>query len=84
MLHPEVQYRLALFLQRYPPREFNRMLRNMTFDYFINHREGVNHRLERQFVVDSIWDLIQFLDIAEQYWETRDVDSIIKAHKRRR
>lgn len=84
MVHREVAFKLAVFMQKYPPRELNQMIRNMILDYFINHRDGLNHRLDRQFLVDSMWDLMQFLDVAEIYWEYRDIDGLYNAHKKRR
>jgi hypothetical protein len=79
LLHREVQYRVAMFLQDYPPKEFNRELRNVFID-FLRERHHVSHRIDNQMVVEGIWDLIRVLDHAADCWEYRDTDEIIIQH----
>jgi hypothetical protein len=81
LLHKSVQYRLAVFLQRHPPREFNRELRNLFIDYLI-HREGVDLRINKKALIEGFWDLLQVLDEAETHWHPRDVDDIIREYRR--
>lgn len=82
LLHWQVQYRMAMFLQDYPPREFNRELRNVFID-FLRERHHVSHRINNQMVVDGIWDLIRVLDHAADCWEWRDTDDIINQYRGR-
>lgn len=82
LLHKEIQYRMAMFLQDYPPREFNRELRNVFID-FLRERHHVSHRINNQMVVDGIWDLIRVLDHAADCWEWRDTDDIINQYRGR-
>lgn len=76
LLHREVQYHMAMFLQDYPPKEFNRELRNVFID-FLRERHHVSHRIDNKMVVEGIWDLIRVLDHAADCWEYRDTDEII-------
>lgn len=76
LLHREVQYHIAMFLQDYPPKEFSRELRNVFID-FLRERHHVSHRIDNQMVVEGIWDLIRVLDHAADCWEYRDTDEII-------
>lgn len=76
LLHREVQYHMAMFLQDYPPKEFNRELRNVFID-FLRERHHVSHRIDNKMVVEGIWDLIRVLDHAADCWEYRDADEII-------
>lgn len=79
LLHREVQYHMAMFLQDYPPKEFNRELRNIFID-FLRERHHVSHRIDNKMVVEGIWDLIRVLDHAADCWEYRDTDEIIIQH----
>jgi hypothetical protein len=76
-LHRTVQYRLAMFLQQYPPREFNRQFRDMFIDYLIYRHGGINYRINREIMIEGVWDLMRVLDEAEIYWEFREMDDII-------
>lgn len=55
LLHREVQYHMAIFLQDYPPKKFNRELRNVFID-FLRERHRVSHRIDNKMVVEGIWD----------------------------
>lgn len=79
LLHREVQYHMAMFLQDYPPGQFNRELRNVFID-FLRERHHVSHRINNKMVVDGIWDLIRVLDHATDCWEWRDTDDIINQY----
>jgi hypothetical protein len=52
LLPREVQYHMAMFLQDYPPKEFNRELRNVFID-FLRERHHVSHRIDDQMVVEG-------------------------------
>jgi hypothetical protein len=76
LLHRDVQYHVAMFLQEYPPKKFNREFRNVFID-FLRERQHVSHRIDNKMVVEGIWDLIRVLDHAADCWEYRDIDEII-------
>lgn len=82
LLNKEMQYRVAMFLQDYPPKVFNRELRNLFIDYLVN-RHQVSHRIKSKMVVEGIWDLIRLLDHADDCWELRDTDEIIEQYQSR-
>lgn len=75
-LHRDVEYKFAMFLQDFPPREFNRQFRNMFIEYLV-HRRHYNVRLNEEMILEGVWDLIRVLDEAENHWEYRDTDEII-------
>lgn len=77
LLDRKVQYHMAMFLQNYPPREFNREFRNMFLEYLTYRGGGYNHRVNREKVIEGIWDLMRVLDEACDCWEYRDTDEII-------
>lgn len=83
LLHRAVQYKLAMFLQHYPPREFNREFRNMFIGYLASHN-GTNYRMNREMIIEGIWDLIRVLDEAEDRWSRRDCDEIISQYHGRK
>jgi hypothetical protein len=82
LLHREVQYRMAMFLQHYPPKEFNRQFRNLFIDYLVK-RHQISHRIDAEMVVEGIWDLIRLLDHAADCWEYRDTNEIINQYRGR-
>lgn len=82
LLNKEMQYRVAMFLQDYPPKAFNQELRNLFIDYLVN-RHKVSHRIKSEMVVEAIWDLIRLLDRAADCWEHRDTDEIIEQYQSR-
>ena len=79
LLHNEVQYRFAMFLQDFPPREFNRMLRDVFIDYLVE-RGHKNVRIDLELMTRGIWDLMRVLDEAENHWEIRDTEEIIELY----
>lgn len=79
-LHRKVQYQFAMFLQHFPPKEFNREFRNMFIDYLIYRHSGINYRLDREMMIEGIWDLMRVLDEAENHWKFRDNDDIINKY----
>lgn len=82
LLNREMQYRMAMFLQDYPPKVFNRELRNLFIDYLVN-RHHVSHRIKSEMIVEGVWDLIRLLDHAADCWEHRDADEIIEQYQSR-
>jgi hypothetical protein len=81
-LHRSVEYKMAMFLQQFPPKEFNREFRNMFLDYLAYHR-GMNYRVDREMMIEGVWDLMRVLDEAEDQWEYRDIDEIINKYNGR-
>lgn len=79
-LHRTVEYKLAMFLQYYPPKEFNREFRNMIVDYLVYRNGGINYRIDRKILIEGVWDLMRVLDEAENHWEYRDTDDIINKY----
>jgi len=76
LLHKDVQYKFAMFLQHFPPTKFNRELRNMFIDYLAHSH--INYRLNRETMIEGVWDLLRVLDEAENHWTLRDCDDIIR------
>lgn len=74
---------MAMFLQHYPPKEFNREFRNMLLEYLTHRGGGYNIRVNREKVIEGIWDLMLVLDEAEDCWEWRDTDDIINQYRGR-
>lgn len=70
---------MAMFLQHFPPKEFNREFRNMFLDYLVYH-SGMNYRVDREMMIEGVWDLMRVLDEAEDQWEYRDIDEIINKY----
>lgn len=79
LLHKDVQYRLALFLQDFPPREFNRGLRDLFIEYLVE-RSHKNIRINVDLMTKGLWDLMAVLDEAENHWEVRDTEEIIELY----
>lgn len=79
LLHKDVQCRFAMFLQEFPPREFNRVLRDLYIDYLVE-RGSRNVRIDTELMSKGIWALMAVLDKAEDHWETRDVEEILELH----
>lgn len=65
------------FFSHYPPKEFNREFRNMIVAYLIYRNGRINYRIDRNILIEGIWDLMRVLDEAENHWEYRDTDDII-------
>ena len=82
-LHRAVQYKFAMFLQHFPPKKFNREFCNMFIDYLAYHRTAPNHRINRELMVEGVWDLIRVLDETEDHWAPRNCDEIIRNYNRR-
>lgn len=78
-LHRTVQYKFAMFLQHFPPKEFNREFRNMFIEFLV-HRRHINYRLNEEMILEGVWDLMRVLDEAENHWEYRDTDDIINKY----
>jgi len=79
-LHRAVQYKFAMFLQHFPPREFNREFRNMFIDYLRHDRNTRDYRVNRERVIEGVWDLIRVLDEAENHWQLRNCDDLIRKY----
>ena len=79
LIHKDVQCRFAMFLQDFPPREFNRVLRDLFIDYLVE-RGHRNVRIDTERMSQGIWALLAVLDTAEDHWEIRDTEEILELH----
>jgi len=76
MLHEAVQCKFAMFLQAFPPKEFNRILRDLFIDYKVE-RNGTNYRISTEKMSQGMWALMHVLDEAENHWYPRDTEEIL-------
>lgn len=72
LLHDAVQFRFALFLQHYPPKEFSRNLRSMLVDYMTFQLENTSINVTHNLLT-GMEELFRVLDKAEDKWQERDV-----------
>lgn len=79
MLHQDVQCKFAMFLQEYPPRKFNRVLRDLFLNYLVE-RGNRNVRIDTEYMSHGIWALLAVLDRAEDHWYVRDTEEILLLH----
>jgi hypothetical protein len=79
LIHKDVQCKFAMFLQDFPPREFNRILRDLLIDYLVE-RGSTNYRIDTTRMSQGIWALMRVLDEAEDHWNVRDIEEILELH----
>lgn len=77
LLNRHVQFKLAMFLQEYPPSEFNRRFRDVILDYL---QKNHSWRIDIEPTINGMWDLLRVLDIAEDYWQSRDTNDILEQY----
>lgn len=49
----------------------------MFIDYLIYRHGGINFRIDREVMIEWIWNLTRVLDEAENHWRFSDCDDII-------
>lgn len=58
-----IQYELAIFFAHYPPKVFNRNLRDLIVDYLTNDPDPSHYDMET--AMQGVWRLMKVLDKAE-------------------
>lgn len=76
LLSKEVQIQFAAFLQHFPPKQFNRQVRQMTLQFLETQLAGVANYTDKLLIaLESFFDV---LDVAEDNWKEVDVMEIWK------
>lgn len=69
-----IQYELAIFFLHYPPKVFNRNLRDLIMDYLTSHPDPGYYGMEAG--MEAIWKLMRVLDKAADELNPRDFNEI--------
>lgn len=52
----------------------------MFIDYLRHDRNTRDYRVNRERVIEGVWDLIRVLDEAENHWQLRNCDDLIRKY----